>query len=50
MNKTILNEACLGYFGIQDIGPFYLGICILILGYGIFTYYLWDMGYQVKSL
>ena len=43
---TITYEACLGYFGIRDIGPFYLGIfVILILGYGIFTYCFWDMGY-----
>ena len=38
----------MGYWPILfgDIGIF----VILILRYGIFTYYFWDMGYWVKSL
>ena len=35
----VINEACIGYFGIRDIGPF-LGI----LGYLCFLF--WDMGYS----
>ena len=37
-----------GYWSIlfRDIGIF----IILILGYEIFTYYFWDMGYRVTSL
>ena len=39
------NEACLGYFGIWDIGIFLFRDKGYSLGYGIFTYYFWDMIY-----
>ena len=40
--------ACIGYFGIRDIGLFFKGywdICVFILGYGIFRNFgKWDIG------
>ena len=42
------NEACIGYFGIRDIGLFFKGywdICVFSLGYGIFRNFgIWDIG------
>ena len=45
-----INEACIGYFGIQDIGLFfkgYWGICVFVFFYfGIRDIQeFWDMGY-----
>ena len=37
MLYKIVHEACLEYFGIQDVGPFYVGI----LGY--FNFGIWDI-------
>ena len=41
-------KACIGYFGIRDIGLFFKGywdICVLILGHWIFRNFgIWDIG------
>ena len=44
---TVTSDACIGYFGIRDIGPFlkgYWDICVFYFGIWDIQEF-WDMGY-----